>query len=86
MRATDGNAGRLAGLTVELAGGYITQLVFRQRQTYATCTYALPMAAAAEVGPEAVYVRSSRASIAAMDPQLVQTRPSTLVRSQRVGD
>jgi hypothetical protein len=77
VRATDGNAGRLAGLAVEPATGEITHLLFRKGHTRATRALAMPVAAVAEVGPAAVYVRSTRARIAAMAPQSVWDIRST---------
>jgi hypothetical protein len=69
VRATDGNAGRLAGLTVEPSNGDITHLLLWKGHTRDMSALALPVAAVAEVGAAAVYVRSTRARIAAMAPQ-----------------
>jgi hypothetical protein len=70
VRATDGNAGRLVGLTVEPASGSITHLLLLSRQgpAWVAGIVALPLSAVAEVSSEVVYTRSTRAAIAALAP------------------
>ena len=74
VRATDGNAGRLAGLTVEPASGDITHVLFQHRQSRLLRTLTMPVAAIAEMSSGVVYVRSSRDSLMELPPASAQTR------------